>query len=480
MTILNKYYPKQRTGIVHLVRTSMGKKGKRKGKKKKGAASEGTGTKAPPPAPPAAAEEQRAPAAGDQSAALAEMLSHLAPLPLSHFSAILRGALLPNERVVDLNSWKHDGALRESVRSMYMRKRLRVDSAHAKLERTLQARTGEWWTAAAAAAERGSGGASVEAFMAQWLLTRSEVVALFGIGSRFGVRGSEQPWLRATEQASLRRQQRLVAEVRMRGGSTTAWRFEDVLEAGGCNVHGLSSFNLCCEDAGIYEFLTVESVVSLARYLAARAAAMGDADGSGAPITVLEVGAGSGRLTMLLNAALVLIARGAGESGAPPLRVVATDSDLRPHPRQKLSTAAAPASVDEDATPLVDEVDYVTAMERHRPAIVLCAWMPMDTDWTHTFRAASSVQEYVMVGEADWGVCGHNWSTWGNSRFRDDVGDDGGATFALPGDGGTPPPHVVDNFERVDLHDEVSRWLLGRYDTADVGGTSVCVSFRRS
>ena len=145
----------------------MGKKGKRKGKKKKDAASEGTGAKAPPPAPPAAAEEQRAPAAGDQSAALAEMLSHLAPLPLSHFSAILRGALLPNERVVDLNSWKHDGALRESVRSMYMRKRLRVDSAHAKLERTLQARTGEWWTAAAAAAERGSGGASVEAFMAQ-------------------------------------------------------------------------------------------------------------------------------------------------------------------------------------------------------------------------------------------------------------------------------------------------------------------------
>ncbi len=34
------------------------------------------------------------------------------------------------------------------------------------------------------------------------------------------------------------------------------------------------------------------------------------------------------------------------------------------------------------------------------------------------------VEEYILIGEADDGSCGHNWRTWGNPNFRDDDDDD--------------------------------------------------------
>jgi hypothetical protein len=447
----------------------MGKKSKRKARKVATSAA-AEGTRAPPDA--------REPVASDQNVQLAEMLGHLEPLPLPHFAQILRGALMPNEQVKDLDTWKHDGALRESVRSMFMRKRLGAGPAHAVLARGLEERTAGWWNAEDdAVAACASGTPDPADFLQQWLLTRDEVVALFGMGARFGGSTSARPWIRATEEASMRRQTRLVDEVRMRGGTTNAWNFEDVLEAGGCNVHGLSSFNLCCEDAGIYEFLTVESVLAVARYLVARAAAAAETQvaaadaASPSTFTVLEVGAGSGRLSKLLRAALVVLdASVSASEPAARVEVIATDCDLRPHPRQKLSTTAPAA--DDRAAPLVHAMDYSRAIARYAPDLVLCAWMPMDTDWSAAFRRAPSVREYVLLGEAEWGVCGHNFLTWGNARFRDDGGPPGGGVVASAAE--------RDGWKRVDLHDEVSRWLLGRYDTSVVGGTSVCVSFRRA
>ena len=81
----------------------------------------------------------------------------------------------------------------------------------------------------------------------------------------------------------------------------------------------------------------------------------------------------------------------------------------------------------------------------------------MDTDWSAAFRRAPSVREYALLGEAEWGVCGDNFATWGNARFRDDGGPTGGEGVASAAE--------RDGWDRVDLHDEVSRWLLGRYDS---------------
>lgn len=33
------------------------------------------------------------------------------------------------------------------------------------------------------------------------------------------------------------------------------------------------------------------------------------------------------------------------------------------------------------------------------------------------FRCCESVDEYVLLGEAHDGSCGHNWETWGNQAF---------------------------------------------------------------
>ena len=40
--------------------------------------------------------------------------------------------------------------------------------------------------------------------------------------------------------------------------------------------------------------------------------------------------------------------------------------------------------------------------------MVLCAWMPMGRDLSRAFRQCESVQEYVLLGEADDGACSEN------------------------------------------------------------------------
>lgn len=52
-------------------------------------------------------------------------------------------------------------------------------------------------------------------------------------------------------------------------------------------------------------------------------------------------------------------------------------------------------------------------------------------DWTAAFRSCESVQEYILVGEADTGVCGCALRTWGRERRHD-------------------AEHVKDGFERLD------------------------------
>ena len=91
--------------------------------------------------------------------------------------------------------------------------------------------------------------------------------------------------------------------------------------------------------------------------------------------------------------------------------------------------------------------------------MVLCSWMPPGQDWTADFRRPVDiandataygendgdegeeperlVEEYILIGEADDGTCGHNWHTWGNADFRTEE----------------DAPHDLDGYERVNLSD---------------------------
>ena len=57
-------------------------------------------------------------------------------------------------------------------------------------------------------------------------------------------------------------------------------------------------------------------------------------------------------------------------------------------------------------------------------------------------------EEYVLIGEADDGTCGHNWITWGNSVLGMDNGDN-------------VPSHVTDGYERADLRDLLALQFSG-------------------
>ena len=58
------------------------------------------------------------------------------------------------------------------------------------------------------------------------------------------------------------------------------------------------------------------------------------------------------------------------------------------------------------------------ALQRHAPDLVLCCWQPLGMDLTAAMRATPSVREYVLVGEADSGMCGHHQLTWGGTSLR--------------------------------------------------------------
>ena len=162
-----------------------------------------------------------------------------------------------------------------------------------------------------------------------------------------------------------------------------------------------------------YEVLCTELVDGLAGWLRGVAASRPSTPSSPSPpspLRVLEVGAGDGRLTHHLRAAL---------AGAP-VELVATDSFAR-----GLAAAAPVAAVAYDAA---------VADAAFAPDVVLCCWMPLGEDWTRSFRARRSVRHYVLIGEVDDGCCGRPWQTWGYKPFGGGGGGGGDGDDA-DGDG---------------------------------------------
>ena len=104
--------------------------------------------------------------------------------------------------------------------------------------------------------------------------------------------------------------------------------------------------------------------------------------------TVLEVGAGSGRMSYYLKEKL---------KKDKNIFVIATDPgqwQLTKHFR-------------------VEPYTYQDAIKTFQPNMVLASWMPLGEDWTNVMRRCESLEEYLLIGEADGGCCGCPWRTWG-------------------------------------------------------------------
>ena len=186
-------------------------------------------------------------------------------------------------------------------------------------------------------------------------------------------------------------------------GCTRHVSFAEVLHGAGGLVRGRGVLNAFCERHGFYEVLTQELVAALAAHIRARLPALqaaaaveascnpaeeGEGEGDGGdeyPVVILEVGAGSGALSFHLREAL------RGEA----CEVVACDSGAQALPGAKYPLGEA-----------MLETSHEAALRITRPSMVLCAWMPMGRDLSRAFRRCESVQEYVLLGEADDGACG--------------------------------------------------------------------------
>lgn len=89
--------------------------------------------------------------------------------------------------------------------------------------------------------------------------------------------------------------------------------------------------------------------------------------------TILEVGAGDGRLAGFLRQTV--------ELSNPQANVVATDIE----PQRG------------SAFPIVG-MDVREALEEYKPNVVISSWMPLGHEWTRDMRATSTVNEYIIMG----------------------------------------------------------------------------------
>lgn len=131
----------------------------------------------------------------------------------------------------------------------------------------------------------------------------------------------------------------------------------------------LSLLKAYCDKFGIYQILNKEFNDALAAEIKKLGLN-----------PILEVGAGSGDL------ARVLRRRG--------IKLHAVDTFDEPLPERALNLPDLP-----------EKMDYKVAIDKYKPELIICSWMPSGEDWTPAFRASKSVKAYILIGEVD-GNCG--------------------------------------------------------------------------
>ena len=233
------------------------------------------------------------------------------------------------------------------------------------------------------------------------------------------------------------------------------WDLEDVLEVGGCCVHGRSEFNLFAEEHQLYEVLTSDYVAELAKKIrTVLASTKGDQVESKSNFLVCEVGAGSGVLSHHLR------------------RYYEKEKELDKRERERNMEidviATDPGTWNLGRRYPVEPYTNKEALKRLRPDLVLVSWMPSGEDWTESFRR-SGVKSYLIIGEADDGCTGHNWKTWGNAAFRED---------AVVSEGPAMVPYLHDRYERTNL-EGLAKSQLQRYDCKQAPYQSTTVLFSK-
>lgn len=205
----------------------------------------------------------------------------------------------------------------------------------------------------------------------------------------------------------------------------------------------------------VYVFLTQDYVDALAAYLQQRLALHGG--------EIVEIGAGNGRLAHHLQ-----------QRGIP---IVATDDfswklldsqqEREHHQDHPLDGDGDNDNGDKKRDVQVHNLSCDLALSMYSPSIVICAWMPMYQDFTASFCATPSVQEYILIGPAP--LCGHAFDTWG---FKHDNNDDENDEQM------TQPVYARNGFTRTSLV-QLEKLQLCKMDKPTEMFAAQTVSFQR-
>ena len=231
---------------------------------------------------------------------------------------------------------------------------------------------------------------------------------------------------------------------------------EDVLQIAGGHVLGCGAFNVVCEEANVYQFWTSDYIRGLSQYIVQRSLSSKD------KLTIIDIGAGDGLLVRFLREQVEKDWKRKGKRGQKATRpdIIATDNG---------SWKIFPKA-DVEALDVKDSLDKYCREDRK--VVVLCSWMPMGEDWTRLFREYG-VEEYILIGEADDGTCGHNFMTWGNLEFADPVD----VSYNHEEHRSNAPAYEVDGYTRSDL-DSLATHQFSRFD-CKLSKSGKTVSFRK-
>ena len=254
-----------------------------------------------------------------------------------------------------------------------------------------------------------------------------------------------------------------------------------------------------------YELWNYNYIFGLAQYLLDRIKDMDSIESAPIKTTILDVGAGDGRLIYFLRRAMHEIITSNTST--------ATNISLRRRNGKSIRSKKAKTEANSQTFTMptliatddgswkapmynskhieVEKLSAVEAVAKYAPIsqekrlegeessrlIVLCSWMPPGHDWTADFRKPQSsihapgesgvgmVEEYILIGECDDGTCGHNFLTWGNPD-------------AYEGEDSIPAaPYAEDGYQRVELED-LSLMQISRFDCKR-SSESKTVTFRR-
>jgi hypothetical protein len=315
----------------------------------------------------------------------------------------------------------------------------------------------------------------------------------------------------------------MLQKVAQSNGSMVTLSTLELLEAAGCAIDKRNGFNAWCEAHNVFEFLTQDYISKLSSYLKTKAilyqyddnkhCEKGSDDGDDADaddenskttnnkkkFTVLELGAGNGRLAFFLRRELTNSMKGAGISNTHHQKKKKVSNNSGKKDKSSLVTVDFIAidhggwSIRKNATTsdlgkdgYVEKLDYKKALLKYQPDLVIVSWMPMFSDWTKEIRATPSVKEYILIGESDDGCCGNNWETWGNAEFWSGSNNNNNNNNMSPSASKEVTttasvviaPYMKDGWERVN-HEEMSDLQLSRFDSEDFVGNSKTVSFIR-